>query len=139
MIAQIVEKPHLYPQRCFFTGDINEVPILDTGANDTEGGRVYISLSFFDDLVQAAGYLNRQQADALTEENARLRAQNSILPAVVERLIDAIRTASAAGIDDLLAGVIAAELVVPESVDSDAEGHAGPSPADVAAARQPRR
>ena len=94
-IIQIVERPYLYPQRCFFTGDGNERPILDTGVQDTEGGRVYISLSFMEDLARAAGYTTLAEAQELRDENDRLKRQLAVLPETLEGLVDDVRRASA--------------------------------------------
>lgn len=125
MTIQIVDKPHLYPQRCFFTGDATERPIIDTGVNDTEGGRVYISFSFMDDLAKEAGYATRGETSAILEANAALQRQIDILPAAIERVASAIRLASDTAIRDLLDGEPDPDSDVPEGSTPDPAGDAG--------------
>lgn len=92
-MIQIVEKPYLFPQKCFFTGDGNERPILDTGKEDPELGRVYISLSYMDELATAAGYVTLADAAKLREENAALKARLDLIPEALERAEADVRLA----------------------------------------------
>lgn len=114
MVIQIVEEPRLFPQRCFFTGDGLPRPIIDTGVNDLEGGRVYMSLSFADDLADAAGYMRREEAAALREENARLRAQVDAVPNILEGLSNDVRNLASAAVLDLLQRAADSAVSVPE-------------------------
>lgn len=121
MVVQLVDKPHLFPQRCFFTGDGMERPVIDTGVNDTEGGRVYISLQFMDDLAAAAGYVRREEAAKLVSDNLALRAQIAAIPNVLEGLSDDVRNLAAGAVIDLLARAGGGAVPVPEvrAVDSE--------------------
>jgi len=101
-MIQIVDKPYLYPQRCFFTGDGTPRPILDTGVNDTEGGRVYISLSFMEELARATGHVTLEEADTLRAELAEYKLRADAIPQLLERFSDDIRSMAAAAQFDLL-------------------------------------
>jgi hypothetical protein len=113
-VIQLVDKPYLFPQRCFFTGDGMEREIIDTGVQDTEGGRVYISLQFMDDLAVAAGYTSREEAARLEAENADLRRQVDAIPTILEGLSDAVRNLAASAVVDLLGSAFDGAVPVPE-------------------------
>lgn len=121
-IAQIVEKPYLFPQRCYFTGDGNDRPILDTGKEDADGGRVYISLSFMDELAKAAGYTTLAEAEAIRAENESLKAQLAVLPEAIEGIVNDVRMAAARAQSRLL-GLDRDDALLGAPVDTpDAEG-----------------
>lgn len=92
-VVQIVEEPYLYPQRCFFTGDPTVRPVLDTGKEDPENGRIYISLSFMDELARAAGYVTIEEAAALRTQIAELTERVETIPTVLEGAITDVRAA----------------------------------------------
>lgn len=120
-MIQLVDKPYLFPQRCFFTGDGMERPIIDTGVQDTEGGRVYISLQFMDDLAVAAGYETREESARLKAENESLKRQVDAIPTILEGLSDAVRNLAAAAVVDLLGSAFDSTVPVPEVVAAAAE------------------
>lgn len=94
-MVQIVEEPYLFPQRCFFTGDGNPRPILDTGKEDPEYGRIYISLSFMDELAKAAGYTTIEEAQTLRTKIDELEERVAAIPTVIEGVITDVRAAAA--------------------------------------------
>jgi hypothetical protein len=118
-MIQIVDRPYLFPARCFFTGDQSEIPVIDTGVNDTEGGRVYISFPFFEELLKATGTATPAEVQALREENARLQKIADKLPNALGRITSELRTVVDSGLADLLTDDPDAGDPVPEAPEKD--------------------
>lgn len=87
-----VERPHLFPQRTIFTGDPREIPVIDTGVNDVEGGRIYISFGELDEIATKFGYVKASELDLRDEVIKIQQEQLEQLPDLIEKVIDGIRT-----------------------------------------------
>lgn len=104
-MGQKVDRPYLFPQRCWFTGNTNEEEIFDTFKDDSEGGRVYINLVLLGEWATSVGFLGVAEADALRAENAELRARADAAPLIATELANGIRDLSDRAVADLVSVV----------------------------------
>lgn len=139
MSVQIVDRPYLFPQRCFFTGDGTERPLIDTGVNDTDGGRVYISLDFVADIARAAGYVTLAEAEELRSDLANATTVAAIIPTAIKELTVGITDLASRTVVDLLSRVPDSPVDVPPAPVAPAGAAKGAKPArDDAAGEQGR-
>lgn len=97
----VVDRPYLFPQRCYFTGNPNEEPIFDTQRNDQEGARIYINLVLLGEWAREAGFVSIAEANELRAENERLRAYAAAAPNIARELVHGIVALTDRAISDL--------------------------------------
>lgn len=82
---QIVNEMGIFPQRDFFTLNPKVKPVIDTGIDREDWGRVYIGLDYLHDLATLAGYVKKSELDSaqatiasLEEDIGNLIRENDI-------------------------------------------------------------
>lgn len=139
---QIQETMPLYPQMCFFTMNQKVSPVIDTGIERGEWGRIYIGLDYVSDLATKAGFVPGTELDALKKAlsvaNARATSAEREL-AELKESID-VTTVTKGIRDGAMAAVSAAvNSVLRDSgvarVQPPASGERGASPDPVSPAR----
>ena len=106
---QVIDRPHLFPQRCLTCLGASDREVVDTGVQLPEDlGRLYICLSCLKDIATSAGYATLEDIAEATAANAALQAKVSAIEAVAEGMKNDIRNAhdrALAGLDDAVASV----------------------------------
>lgn len=80
---QVVDEMALFPMRCFFTHNAKVSPVIDTGFDAEDWGRVYIGLDYFTDLAEATGWVPKKQLEdailaQVIEGDELMAAQNEL-------------------------------------------------------------
>lgn len=90
--ATIVERAHLTPGKCFFSGDFNG-PFVDTGVSVRGIGRIYLAIKHLGPLMRKAGWVPEDEVLEAIEDSAALRAEAEELREkadLADALIDAV-------------------------------------------------
>lgn len=100
----LLEKPNAYP----FADLVNntpEGPVFDLGIDlEMRDGVVYIKAEHVQEMAEQLGMLSEEEADALRNENASLKAIADTIPEKIERFKNGIDALVRSYHDDLLAG-----------------------------------